>query len=1097
MTTKETTVKLTVADNFSAQLRAFASAIDSSEKQVSKTSQAMQKLGDFAKTAAIAGFGALTAAVASSIKSSMELESTFGKIAGLTDTAKGSIDGLRDSVVRMSTDIPVSANELAQGMYFISSSGYQGAEALKILEASGKAAAAGLGETQVIADAVTSALNAYGLGAQDATRITDILVQTVKEGKGEPAELAGSLGKILPIAAQAGVSMEQVAASMATMTRTGMNADEAATSLRGTIAALMAPGKQAVDALAAIGLTTDDVANKMKSPEGLIGVLQLLMERTGGNVAQLDAIIPNIRALTGVLSSAGSQGAEYARILGSMQNAAGATDGAFAAMSETLEFKVKKAQNSLEALGTAITNKLLPGLGQAADAATVMINWQDKLNEAFDATSKNIIKNAGSYEEYRNNIIRIGVESGKLTKIQADLIMSGKGIAGAGFEDITQRVLDNLGIVSREAYAVRNVMDETKRMGGLLSESADRGMHESASAAASFASEEARLEERVRSATGAIEDQTGAQKEHTEVTKEEQKVIGDYYGGLTQKAIDYTETAKNEAELRQKLADLDKQIAARGPVRVSAIASETSATSALTEQQVALSAARNAADDVAKRDNETSAQYAMRLKDAQTNLQKLTEQTNTQIVTSTAASAADQKSALAQAKLAAAQEDLTTIQRKKNETDAEFALRVETLKSKIAGLTTTLDKQTTATGGATAEQLKNRDAILEQIKALQLQDNTQRAMEGFAVLKEQLKDGIIDTDQYIERTNILNNMTHMYTPEAMAAAQAQEQFLRVLGDPNASFERIQNATQAYSNSLRTDYIPTAEESAKKSQDILVANTELGNKMRDMEKVKGVDVKIGADTKDADKAVDDFKRGTEAKPVVIKVSTVTTDQGAAERDKQVEQREKNAKAAVDSSAQSVTTSLRKANDDVSTFASKSKDSVKGVGDTTQTTFAKMADTVASKFGLTTKAVSDAFYAMQLSANNQLSSIYNDIQTYLPTYRELIYKIIVQGEPPEGVNTPSIPGTGAQHGANFVVPENPRGGLHDYYPVIAAPGERVIVQTVAQQQQTQSKAPERGGDTYNYNTVINDKLAATMWLDKQRRERIARSEARMGV
>ena len=212
--------------------------------------------GGFAKFAAVGGITALGAAFVETTKQAMELETTFGKIAALTDTPKSAIAGLRDEVLKLGTEIPVSANEMSKALYFISSSGIKGADAMKVLEVSSKAAAAGLGETQVIADAVTSALNAYGLGADKATKITDILVQTVKEGKGEPAELAGSLGKILPIAAAAGVSMEQVAAAMATMTRTGMNADEAATSLRGTISALMAPGKQAADALASIGLTT-------------------------------------------------------------------------------------------------------------------------------------------------------------------------------------------------------------------------------------------------------------------------------------------------------------------------------------------------------------------------------------------------------------------------------------------------------------------------------------------------------------------------------------------------------------------------------------------------------------------------------------------------------------------------------------------------------------------------------------------------------------------------------------------------------------------------------------------------------------------------
>lgn len=1041
MPDKTVTVTLSVKDGFSAQARAFVNAMDQAEKSVSKSSQAMQQLGNITKTAAIAGFGALTAAFAASIQKSMELESTFGKIAGLTGTAKGSIDGLRESVIRMSTDIPVSANELAQGLYFVSSSGYQGADAMKILEASGKAAAAGLGETKTIADAVTSALNAYGLGAGEATRITDILVQTVKEGKGEPAELAGSLGKILPIAAQAGVSMEQVAASMATMTRTGMNADEAATSLRGTIAALMAPGKQAVDALAQIGLTTEDVAAKMRSPEGLIGVLQLLMERTGGNVAELDAIIPNIRALTGVLSTAGSQGAEYARILESMQGAAGATDNAFASMSDTMEFKLKKAQNSLEALGTTITNKLLPGLGQAADAASTLINWQDKMSEAFTATEAKIRTGSQSYEEYKSSTEAVGRAAGLVT----DVFIMGQG-------EVT-KYADSFKMLTEEQWNNERAQAAVAKGAENLSKTQDV------------------IQTAMMGSTQATKDATGADYDKIASGKElekQNKLTADYYGGLTQKAIDYTETEEKEAELRKKLADLDKEIAAAGQAHIGTVQKKT-----MTENEYAAAVAKSA---------------------------KI-------------------------------QEDLTSGARKKNESDAEYESRMANLRVQLDKVNASLGAQSGIIGGATKAQLENRDAILEQIKALQLQDNQARAMEGFAALKEALKSGAIDVETYTSRTTALNNVTHAFTPEALAAAQAQEAYLRVLSDPNATLDQINRATYDYRKNLSD--MPAVIESAQAAEDkAQQARSEAAQKIKDDAQAKkddlygargvekeDVTLKVGADTKSAetsmsalkdkkiettahvnasvdkaDASIQAFKRDTESKPIVIKVSTVTTDQGVAERDKQQTAREANAKIA--DSTTSVTTSIRKANDDVTSFASKSKDQLKGVGDTTQTTFAKMAETVAAKFGLTSKSVTDAFALMQQSAVTQIGTINSAIETYLPTYRELIYKITVRGEVPEGEREPRIPGTGAQHGANFIVPDNRRGGMQDYYPIIAAPGERVIVQTVAQQQQTRT-TPQRGGDVYNETTNIYNPLAAAMWLDKQRRERIARSEARMGV
>ncbi len=318
----------------------------------------LEQIGQGLQSAASAGFNAATS-----------FETVMSRIKGLTTTPTADIAKMSSAIITLSKTMNVSATELAEAEYFIASSGFAGKQATDILTASAKAASAGLGQTKTIADAVTSALNAYKLKAGDAARITDVLTRAVIEGKGEPAEFAGALGRVLPIASQAGVSFEQVAASMATMTRTGMSAEEAATALRGTLGALLAPGKQAQDALVAIGWSADGVREAIRD-RGLNAALAEMMQRTGGNVEMLDAIIPNIRALTGVLSSAGSQGTAYAEVLDSMMKATGSVDTAFAASAGTWEFQFGRFKNVLLAMPIELGEKMLPGLTGILDAVT-------------------------------------------------------------------------------------------------------------------------------------------------------------------------------------------------------------------------------------------------------------------------------------------------------------------------------------------------------------------------------------------------------------------------------------------------------------------------------------------------------------------------------------------------------------------------------------------------------------------------------------------------------------------------------------------------------------------------------------------------------
>jgi hypothetical protein len=154
------------------------------------------------------------------------------------------------------------------------------------------------------------------------------------------------------------------------------------------------------------------------------------MARTGGNVEQMDALIPNIRALTGVLSLAGSQGAEYADVLKDMYNAQGTVEKGAAIMGDTMAAKLKIAENSVSNLGVAITEKLLPGLGDAAQAATTLINWSDKMNAAFAESSKKVTESAKTYGEYRKNVLLTARAADLLTEAQMHAIVTGEDANG-------------------------------------------------------------------------------------------------------------------------------------------------------------------------------------------------------------------------------------------------------------------------------------------------------------------------------------------------------------------------------------------------------------------------------------------------------------------------------------------------------------------------------------------------------------------------------------------------------------------------------------------------------------------------------------------
>ena len=209
------------------------------------------------------------------VDATKDFEYSMQMIVGLVGESQSTVDQWKESLLKMGKEVGKTPKELAEGLYFLTSSGIQGARALEVLEISAKAATAGLGQTQEVADLLSSALNAYAGTGLTAAKAVDILVAAVREGKGEADAFARSMGQIIPIAANLGVSFDQVAGAMAAMTLTGSSAANAAVYLKGVFNSLMTANDQGAKVLERAGSSYQKLRDILKSgPEGLINVLQ-------------------------------------------------------------------------------------------------------------------------------------------------------------------------------------------------------------------------------------------------------------------------------------------------------------------------------------------------------------------------------------------------------------------------------------------------------------------------------------------------------------------------------------------------------------------------------------------------------------------------------------------------------------------------------------------------------------------------------------------------------------------------------------------------------------------------------------------------------
>jgi TP901 family phage tail tape measure protein len=327
------------ADTLSNRMNAVGGAFQSAGRQISAVGSTMTRR----VTLPIVGAGV------AAVKTAMDFETSFAQIEGLVGVTGDELDVLRQAAVELGPAFGKSAGEAGQALFFITSAGLRGQEAIDVLESSLKASASGLGDVATIADLATSVMNAYGSETVSASQATDILTAAVREGKLQPDELAGSMGRVLPIASAMGISFEEVGAAFASMSRTGTNASEAATQLRGIMTSLLKPSVQAEEALAEMGLSSAGLREQIQD-EGLLSVLETLTAAFADNETGAEAVFGNVRALSGVMDLMGSNVEGTRQIFANMADTTGILDSAFDSVSDTGAFKFSQTMAELKAV---------------------------------------------------------------------------------------------------------------------------------------------------------------------------------------------------------------------------------------------------------------------------------------------------------------------------------------------------------------------------------------------------------------------------------------------------------------------------------------------------------------------------------------------------------------------------------------------------------------------------------------------------------------------------------------------------------------------------------------------------------------------------
>ena len=110
-----------------------------------------------------------------------------------------------------------STGDLAEGLFQVISAFGDSAETAKLLEINAKAATAGLATTQEAINLTSAVTKAFGDTSAEATqKVADLAFKANELGQTTFAEMAGSIGRVTPLAVELGLTMEDIFGVLAT-----------------------------------------------------------------------------------------------------------------------------------------------------------------------------------------------------------------------------------------------------------------------------------------------------------------------------------------------------------------------------------------------------------------------------------------------------------------------------------------------------------------------------------------------------------------------------------------------------------------------------------------------------------------------------------------------------------------------------------------------------------------------------------------------------------------------------------------------------------------------------------------------------------------
>ena len=403
MARRDVNVQVSLRDRARTGFRHLRDAVSSVLKPLSLLTAAGTAIGTIFGVRFLSG----------AIRSSGEFAEAMSAVGAVTGATAEDLEKLEQAADEAGATTRFTATEAANGLEELARAGQTSQQAIATLNPVLQLAAA---NNQTVAESaiqVTTALNAFGLSADQAGRVSDVYTRAAQRSAQTTQQLAGAMGQVAPVAAQAGLSVEETSALIGRLADAGFRGERGGTALRNALSQLQDPTSKFRRELAAAGITSTN----------FIEVIEQLA--AGGAQAETAIRALGLEAAPAIQSLVAGGASALRELTAELENAKGASEDAAAAMSDNLPGAIREFRSAWDGLQRTLVAPLVDRITDQIQALTVKLREfassglveqvQQLLVNAFDAAVASITEFLG-----RIDFSTIGQQIADFARIAGD-----------------------------------------------------------------------------------------------------------------------------------------------------------------------------------------------------------------------------------------------------------------------------------------------------------------------------------------------------------------------------------------------------------------------------------------------------------------------------------------------------------------------------------------------------------------------------------------------------------------------------------------------------------------------------------------------------